>query len=190
MYTNSQSYWSSKFPSKEIDWNICFKGNFVNPLLPRKCKDFYWKTFYGLVNTKVRLKRMEISTGCCCICKNGDENLEHLSYFCNGITLVWNELEKIMRSVSNVEIELNHVLVGSLQNEQNNFIINVLLSISRWEIWKRRNHIRYNDGDFPIKKLTVKIKWELKTHLQQLARDKQLCIVNQILDVLWIMTIE
>ena len=29
-----------------------------------------------------------------------------------------------------------------------------------------------------------------KTHLQLLARVKKLCIVNKILDVLWIMTIE
>ena len=147
VYSNSQTYWSSKFPNTEIDWNICFKGNFVNPSMPRKCNDFNWKIFYGLVNTEVRLKRTKISTGCCCVCKNGDENLEHL-YFCNGITLVWNEIEMIMRSVSNVEIKLDHVLVGYVQDEQNNFIINVLLSISRWEIWKRRNHIRYNDGDF------------------------------------------
>ena len=60
VYTNSQSYWSSKFPNIEIDWNICFKGNFVNPLLPRKCKDFNWKIFSGLVNTKVMLKRMVV----------------------------------------------------------------------------------------------------------------------------------
>ena len=86
VYTNSQSYWSSKFPSIEIDWNICFKGNFVNPLLPQKCKDFNWKMFYGLVNSEVKLKRMEKSTGCCYICKNGDENLEHLLYFCNEIS--------------------------------------------------------------------------------------------------------
>ena len=95
-----------------------------------------------------------------------------------------------MRSVSNVEIELDRVLVGYLQDEQNNFIINVLLSISRWKIWRRRNHIRYNNGDFPINKLIVKIKGELKTHLQLLARGKKLCIVNKLLDVLWIMTIE
>ena len=116
---------------------------------------------------------MEKSTGCCCIYKNGDENLEHL-YIWNGIILVWNELEKIMRSVSNVEIELNHALVGYLQDEQNNFIINVL-----WSMYYGL-----------IKKLTVKIKWELKTHLQLLVRDKKLSIVNKILDVLRIMTIE
>ena len=59
VYTNSQSYLSSKFPNIEIDWNICFKCNFVNPLLSRKCKDFNWKIFYGLVNMEVRLKRMK-----------------------------------------------------------------------------------------------------------------------------------
>ena len=156
----------------------------MNPLLPHKCKDFNWKIFYGLVNTEVRLKRMKKSTGCCCVCKNGDENLEHLLYFCHGITLVWDEIEKIMRSVSNVEIELHHVLVGYLQIEQNNFIFNVLLSISRWEIWKRRNHIRYTDGDFSYKEFNCQNQMGAKTHLQLLARDEKLCIVNKLLDVL------
>ena len=40
------------------------------------------------------------------------------------------------------------------------------------------------------KKIIVKIKWELKTHLQLLAQGKKLCIVNKIPDVLWLMTIE
>ena len=80
------------------------------------------------------------STGCC-ICKQNDKNLEHWLYCCNGIKLVWGGIKKI----------------------QNNVIINALLSVSRWKIWKRRNHIRYNKGYFPIRKLVDKSKWELNT---------------------------
>ena len=37
----------------------------------KKCKDFNWKLFYGLVNTESKLKHMKYSDGLCKMCNLG-----------------------------------------------------------------------------------------------------------------------
>ena len=44
--SNSEVYWSMKFPNSEINFNRFFRNNFVNSFLPRKCKDFNWRIFF------------------------------------------------------------------------------------------------------------------------------------------------
>ena len=185
--SNSNVYWSSKFPLSVINWKIYFRNNFVNYLLPRKCKDFNWKLFYGQVNTENKLKRMNLSSGKCCICKHSDENLEHMLYYCDGISLIWTEIEIILCKVlnHNITICLFHVLLGYFDDDQiSSDIVNVLFSIARWEIWKRRNCIRYENDNIPVKKLFYKVKYEIKKHLQMLVLKAEEPIIKKILEIL------
>ena len=74
---------------------LWFDCNFVNDLVPRKCKDFNWKIFYGQVNTETRLEKMNMSNGMCVVCENGKENLEHLLIDCRHVYGIWDAVERL-----------------------------------------------------------------------------------------------
>ena len=82
-------------------------------------------------------------------------------YHCQGIQSMWIEIESLLCKVlhHDFSICLLNVLLGHFDDDQFlSDIVNVLISIARWEIWKRRNHIRYEKDDFPVKNLTSKVK--------------------------------
>ena len=82
----------------------------------------------------------------CCICKTFNENLEHMMYHCQAIRLMWTEMESLSYKVlhHDFSIRLLNVLLGHFDDDQFlSDVVNVLISIARWEIRKRRNHIRY-----------------------------------------------
>ena len=74
---------------------LWFDCNFVNDLVPRKCKDFNWKIFHGQVNTETRLEKMNMSNGMCVVCENGKENLEHLLIDCRHVYSIWDAVERL-----------------------------------------------------------------------------------------------
>ena len=186
--SKSDLYWSMKFPNSEINFKRYFRNNFVNSFLPRKCKDFNWRIFYGQVNVETRLRRMNLSSGMCCICKTFEENLEHMMYHCQGIRSMWTEIESLLCKVlhHDFSICLLNVLLGHFDDDQFlSDVVNVLISIARWEIWKRRNHIRYEKYDFPVKNLTSKVKNEIKRHLQMIQSNNGNTLIENILRELW-----
>ena len=186
--SDSEVYSSMKFPNSEINFKRYFRKNFVNSFLPRKCKDFNWRIFYGQVNVETRLRRMNLSSGMCCICKTFEENLEHMMYHCEGIRLMWTEIESLLCNVLhfNFSICLLNVLLGHFDDDQFlSDVVNVMISIARWEIWKRRNHIRYEKDDFSVKNLTSKVKNEIKRHLQMLQSKEENILIEHILMQLW-----
>ena len=84
-HVTSMHYWSWKFNDVDWNWEHWFTQNFINKLLPRKCKDFNWKIFHGQLNTEIRLSKMKYSDGICKICKNEAENLDHMLYQCGQL---------------------------------------------------------------------------------------------------------
>ena len=69
----------------------------------------------------------------------------HLLYECDGIVKIWEEIQNIMSRAFDILInDLLCVLAGVLEDCKECKLVNVLLSITRWKIWKRRNTNRYN----------------------------------------------
>ena len=76
----------------------------------------------------------------------------HLLYECEGVAKILEEIQNIVITALNINltIDLLCVLTGILEDYQECKLVNVLLSITRWEIWKRRNTNRYENVLIPI----------------------------------------
>ena len=183
----SKRYWCEKFNMEDFDWSMIFQQNFINQYIPRKCKDFNWKHFHGLVNTEKRLKNMRFSDGYCKLCRVGAiEDMEHLLIDCRYNKLIWKTIEDIIKEVINqsFKIDIRTIMLGFVDTSypQNDvLIINMLLSICRYHVWKMRNNIKYgNEDDIGFVKCKNILKYDLLSHLKLIIHSSQMDIgVNE-----------
>jgi len=164
---NSKQYWIRKFENYNINWEEWFIQNSVNKLIPKKCRDFNWKIFHGLLNTEMRLKKMKYSNGICKMCDNEDENAEHLLYKCTKVFSLWKYTEHVVQTCVNAEYTISdfHKIAYMDINYIENSFINMLLTICRWSIWKRRNINRYEGKYLNEFQSMALLKNELKNHM-------------------------
>ena len=143
---------------------------FCNKLCERKALDFNWKLFHGQVNAETKLKAMGFSDGFCKICKIEQENTEHI-FICKDIENFWSKLEETLEIIDmNLPITRFQQMVGVLNEGYYNSIMNMILSMSRWEIWKRRCTYRYENRYLDEKCLTYVIFKRLVEHIQVLMK--------------------
>ncbi len=156
-----------------IDFTLWYKGNFINEFIPRKCKDFNWRIFHGLVNTEAKLNLMKYSNGNCKLCIHDTENLEHLLHDCTELTGFWTNMECFIRKI-NQEFHISKfiVMTGYFDQNQYNEAINVILSISKWCIWKRRNNFKYEQEYITTSQLYLWVKNEVVQHFYSIIHDK------------------
>ncbi len=142
----STYYWISKFPNENIDFDRWYKLNFTSKLCPRECLDFNWRVFHNLVNVEVRLEKMNYSDGICLLCGQEKENISHLLVYCEMVTDIWEDISVMINEVFNIDLLLNdfHKIVGLLEIGTKNEVINMIISIVRWNIWKRRCDYKYD----------------------------------------------
>lgn len=166
----SVNYWQSKFDNVNIDFNKWFACMFMNTMIPRKSVDFNWKIFHGQVNTENKLKAMHFSTGVCVLCKCQEENLEHLLIDCEQVYKAWQEVEYTLRYIADVtetyfEFTRFNMMVGYLKSGYQYEIMNVILSITRWIIWKRRCIEKYEKSKISLYEMISWIKREIYGHI-------------------------
>ena len=173
---SSKQYWSTRL-GIYIDWELYFEVNFVNKLLPRNVKDFNWKVFYGQVNTESRLQRMNLSDGICKICQSDRENLEHMFVFCKEIEEIWKGITTVILFVEKDFVMNTSVqLCGYLGDNYHQKFINVILSLTRFEIWKRRNMYRFENVYCTANDTIRKVKIKVKNHCEVLLKSERLDI--------------
>ncbi len=159
-----KQYWECKL-NKEIDFSLWFQINFANKITPRKCLDFNWKIFYGQINTENKMKYMKLSDGICKLCKKEGENVEHILLSCGENYKCWDMINVFIQKIcKDIVIDRNEILSGVLQKGHVYEIINMVLSIARWVIWKRRCINRYENEYIDIKRLQLWICTEIRQH--------------------------
>ena len=169
--TNSKAYWSAKFPQEQIEWKEWYKNNFVNKLLPRKCKDFNWKIFYGQVNTECRLMKMNYSDGICKICSKTIENVEHMFLDCSDNVRVWTVVENLVQNIINgFKISRLYILCGYFEKSIYSELVNVFISICRWNLWKRRNNNKYENVLMNVDEFVKLLRREFKMHIDLILK--------------------
>ena len=79
---------------------------------------------------------------------------------CDGKCKIWQEIQNIVSRVFDihVKIDLLCVLTGVLKDGKECELVNVVLPIIRWEIWKRRHINRYDSMLIPIVVTIYRIK--------------------------------
>ena len=181
-HIRSFQYWKNKFNMENIDYTSWISVNITNHMLPRKCKDFNWKLLHGLINTETKLKAMKFSNGICKVCKSGtEENLEHLLYSCTNSRIIFNNIEQIINTWAGIHIHMNNIYSLSgiwqtniVKDKHILLIINVILSITRFHIWKIRCCIKYDDKNIELIENVNKLKWSLIDHTKLLISNKKI----------------
>ena len=162
----NKRYWMNKFEC-EIDdtqWVKYFRSNVKNRLLPRKCVDFNWKIFHGIIATEKRLKAMGMSDGLCTMCKNYEENVQHLLIDCIGLDIIWKHVQRWINLVNpNIVLSNVNILLG-LENDDN-FCIGLIVTMSKFCIWKRRNLYKYENKLTSLAETISNIRLEVKNHI-------------------------
>ena len=173
----SKIYWKHKLDDNSVNFDLWFRCNFTSSIIPRKCLDFNWKIFHGKVSTEVQLQKMKLSNGMCCLCKKEFENLEHLLIKCEETKTIWTHIEQMLCQISERKILVNMKLIFGGTLSQDDFtceIIDLILSITRFMIWKRRNRMKYDNEK--MDSLSC-FKWtinEVKLHLDTLLKVKKI----------------
>ena len=186
----SESYWSNKFVTHDISFDILYENLLHSQIMPRKALVFNWRIFVGQVVTEKVMIKFGYSRGFCSICKVGFEDLDHLLVNCPSVKNVWEFIDQLFRSLSFPALNHFNRIVGIVNKKDKNDIRNVILSITRWQIWKRRCDIRYKKGFVPTISVTLKVKLALKWHFDILIKSKskshlfQKDVVLNILDLL------
>ena len=164
----SKQYWVNKFNEPDLDFDKWFACNFNSNIIPRKCVDFNWKVFHGRVSTETTLQKMKLSDGFCTICKTVQENVVHLLIFCKDNDIVWTNIGNLIAKYLGKDFNISEkiILCGILEKSFESDMINLILSITRYTIWKRRNRAKYENS---VIGTTSCINWivaEIKNHVK------------------------
>ncbi len=65
-----------------------------------------------------------------------------------------------------------HILAGYFEDNPFKDVINIVLTISRWCIWKRRNIKKFENESMTHQELFQWVKEEIKKHLHLLENEK------------------
>ena len=122
-------------------------------LYERKGYNLHWNVLHKAVFSEKRLQIMGKSDGICKVCNNADETLTHLFYDCTYIQPVWNITKGILELLFAKDINLcMRNVFFCIQKTTSNLSVfeitlcNIIILITKWEIWKHRNNVKHDNS--------------------------------------------
>ena len=114
---------------------------------------------------------MTFSNAICKMRGSYNENVEHLLYTCSKLSGIWEDIEQFINNVFESRVTLNRlsVLAGILISDKLSAIVNYVISMTRFEIWKRRKVFRHENNFIDSRVTVAKIRYEIKCHFEILA---------------------
>ena len=119
------------------------------------------------------------SGGTCHVCKNATENLAHLFYHCplvnETLLFIEHKINLILAEINHEEIyfDLKTVYFGlENQNKRISTFVNTILHIVKWELWKIRNLVKYENKAYNTKSTTDIIMKKIRHYNQVLGKIK------------------
>ena len=167
----SELYWCKKLERDDIDFDLWYKNLFMSKYLPKKVQVFNWRIFNNQVLTGGILRFMKFSEKCAvCKCNDTIEDRIHLFVNCTTLIELWKIIDGIFNNLGFEPLSLYDRIIGFYENAPNNELKNVILSLARWRIWKRRCSFRYQKGYNPKVSVSFQFKCDLKTHIDVILR--------------------
>ena len=170
----------SNFERKyQVKWGTVFNQNFnwkeiwlVNLEIPlsNKEKEFQWKIIHNAIYTEHKLLLMNMSEdGFCHFCKSNLETVAHLFFYCRRINWICFKIEQKLNRVlaedskSAIKIAPHQFILGYLHENKNvRVFVNLIIVLVKWEIWKIRNGIKFDNkqvsNNFILEHIMQKIK--------------------------------
>ena len=159
-----------------LNWkSICYTLSKI------KCKQsiikFQWKCLHIIGYSEYRLQKMGKSDGQCHFCKNEIESLMHLFYRCHTFKHVIDELKHIFNIIFEKNIVLVEENVTLVVHEGERtadlLLVNLIICMLIWVVWKTRNYIKYNKSIYREKLVTTNFKNELRSNIQMLIKNPE-----------------
>ena len=118
-------------------------------------KQFQWKVIHNAIFTENKLFLMNMSTGLCHFCKTNTETIKHFFYECSLINSVIHKIENKIKCILGNDLQLKisllstHLVLGLLhENSLVRKFVNFIIILSKWEIWKLRNNVKFNNKHY------------------------------------------
>ena len=181
--------WNILF-NTDIDWTTHWKGSLETPI-SNKEKQIQWKIIHNAIFTEYRLSLIGRSDGKCHFCKSETEYLTHLFYECSVIHDVLAKLnDKINATLlrnghDHVLLDLKNVIIGFDNTDRCiRIYLNTILHIVKWEIWKIRNVIKYENKFFSNTAILNSVLSKITSCAKFLKATKAAEKYNSMLDLL------
>ena len=117
------------------------------------------------------------SNGQCHFCKNEIESLMHLFYRRHKIKHVLDELIHIFNSIfeRNIVLVEENLIIGVYEGEitEDLLLMNLVICILKWVIWKTRNYIKYNKSIYREAIVISNLKYELRSNIQMMIKNPE-----------------
>ena len=184
--------WNTVF-DVEINWNNHWKCSFETPLSNKK-KQLHWKIIHNAIFTEYKLSLIGRSEGKCHFCKTETEYLTHLFCECaviqSALTNINAKVNTILEQAGHkhVKFDLKNVILGfnydTVQNVHIRIYLNTVLQMVKWEIWKNRNIIKYENKLFSTASLLKCIMSKIDCCVKFMQKTKTADKFKKILDLL------
>ena len=179
--SNAEQSWEAVLGP--IDWSVVYQVQQCS-LLERKVRDFRWKVINKCLTTEAKLKHFTDSNGVCKLCELETEDEMHILSDCVSLDNFWSHIVSLLRRIAEVNVQVQDTLF--ICGVENNDLVNVIIEEAKWQVWKRRCLIRYENVWID----DVQLLRRLRTHLQvrtdvlKLMKNKNPLILNK-LDLFW-----
>ena len=151
----------------------------------RKQIEFHWKVVHRAVFTESRLQQMNRSDGICKSCKHFRETTLHLLKDCPKLEFIWNQIENRLHVILKRKYPLllsDVIFAKSVESKEHSFIINCFILDAKWQIWKERNRIKFeNDQPLTSAKLLEIIFNSVKSNLNVIKNSNKGIIYKHII---------
>ena len=116
---------------------------------------------------------MKLSDGYCKLCYTARETLDHILIKCSHISDVWVRREQMAYFLGETDYMTDfNKIIGYMKDGKLHEVIDMILSLSRWIIWKRRCINRYEGEYIDVESLVKWILHEIKNHIQTIMKCK------------------
>ena len=115
---------------------------------------------------------MNLSDGFCTLCNTARENLDHILIKCSHISDVWVRIEQVVYFLGETDYMTDFKIIDCMKDGKSHEVINMIPSLSRWIIWKRRCINRYEGEYIDVESLVKWILLEIKDHIQTIMKCK------------------
>ena len=167
-----------------------YRKLFVCKMMPRKVLDFNWRIFHGQIVTEKRLISMKLSDGKCTLCMSNVEDVTHLFVKCPSHKSLWKYVTLILKAFDIPELQEFNMIVGFLDENAIFDIVNTILSMTRWIIWKRRCSSKFEKNHKETINIVYEFRYTIKKHFETVLLSKIISdkhtkdSVSTILDIL------
>ena len=168
----STEYWKIKFQTDHFDYNLWYKKLFVCKIMPKKVLDFNWRIFHGQLVTEKRLINMRLSDGKCTLCKLEIEDVTHIFVKCPSYKSIWIYIANILDKINVPKLQEFNMIVGFLHDGFLYDVVNTIISIARWMIWKRRCSSKFEKNYEEKANIVYEFKYTLQRHFKMVLQSK------------------